>query len=145
VRSRRTIRLVLVDDQPAVRRGLRMWLALEPDIVVVGESEDGCDLRGLIDRLRPDVLVMDLGMPGPGGMTITARVHAAIPGLPIVVLSLHDDIETRTRAWLAGAAAFVSKHDAEPSLAATIRAVARCRLGVRTDRPPTPGSASGVC
>jgi DNA-binding NarL/FixJ family response regulator len=123
--GRKTIRLLLVDDQPAVRRGLRMWLDLEPDLVVVGESSDGSDLDRLIYALRPDVVLMDLEMPGPGGMTITASVHAVEPDLPVVVLSLHDDIETRARAWLAGAAAFVGKYDVATILLRTIRDVVR--------------------
>lgn len=120
-----TIRLLLVDDQPAVLRGLRMWLGLEPDLVIVGVADNGADVRGLVDALRPDVVVMDLRMPGLDGVAATAAVHALRPALPVVVLSLHDDVETRTRARLAGAAAFVAKHEAEPTLARAIREVAR--------------------
>jgi DNA-binding NarL/FixJ family response regulator len=119
---------LLVDDQPEVRRGLRMWLALEPDLIVVGESSDGTDVCPLIDQVHPDVVLMDVGMADRDGITLTAAVHAACPMLPVVVLSLHDDIETRVRALLAGATAFVSKHDAEPSLLRAIRGAASANL-----------------
>jgi DNA-binding NarL/FixJ family response regulator len=107
-----------------------MWLTLEPDLVIVGESSDGSDVGPLIDKVQPDVVLMDLGMPGPGGMIITAEVHATWPELPVVVLSMHDDTETRARAWLAGAAAFISKYEAEPNLLKTIRGVAQTRRPV---------------
>ncbi|MDT7639099.1 MAG: hypothetical protein QOC83_3387, partial [Pseudonocardiales bacterium] len=100
----------MVDDQPAVLRGLRMWLALEPDLMVVGEAASGADVGGLIESLLPDVILMDVEMPGLDGVDATAVVHALRPALPVVILSLHDDIETRARAWVAGAAAFVAKH-----------------------------------
>lgn len=123
--DRATIRLLLVDDQPAVRRGLRMWLGLEPDLEIVGESSGDVDVCPLIDAVHPDVVLMDLEMPGLGGMRITAQVHAREPDLPVVVLSLHDDARMRALASLAGAAAFVAKHDAAPSLLSTIRSCAR--------------------
>ncbi|MBO0876543.1 MAG: response regulator transcription factor [Pseudonocardia sp.] len=123
--GRGKIRLLLVDDQPAVLRGLRMRLGLEPDLLVVGEAESGAQVRGLIDSLHPDVVLMDVEMPGPGGLDAMAVVHAMHPALPVVILSFHDDIETRARAWVAGAAAFVAKHELEPVLLRTIRAVAR--------------------
>jgi HlyD family secretion protein len=126
-----TIRLLLVDDQPAIRRGLRMWLALEPDLVVVGEAEDGEQVCPLIGRLHPDVVLMDLAMPGLDGMGATALVHLLEPDLPVVMLSLHDDREVRARALTAGVAAFVSKHEMEPALVEAIRGAARRRRGCR--------------
>jgi two-component system response regulator DesR len=124
------IRLLLVDDQPVVLRGLCMWLALEPDLTVVGVADNGEDVARLVDALHPHVVVMDVEMPGLDGLAAAAVVHAVCPGLPVVMLSLHDDVETRVRAWMAGAAAFVAKHDAEPALVRTIRAVARRHWGL---------------
>jgi len=121
----RKIRLLLVDDQPAVLRGLRMWLALEPDLMVVGEAATGTDVGELINSVFPDCVLMDVEMPGLDGVDATAVVHALQPALPVVILSLHDDIETRVRAWIAGAAAFVAKHEVEPVLVRTIRDVVR--------------------
>ena len=102
-----------------------MWLALEPDLMVVGEAADGAEVGGLIDSVEPDVVLMDVEMPGVDGVDATAAVHALRPALPVVILSLHDDIETRARAWVAGAAAFVAKHEVEPVLVRTIRDVVR--------------------
>jgi DNA-binding NarL/FixJ family response regulator len=125
-----TIRLLLVDDEPAVLHGLRMWLALEPDLLVVGEAQDGALVRPLVERVRPDVVVMDLGLPGEGGIEVTNQLRTAAPGVAVVVLSVDDDIVTRIRAWLAGAAAFVSKRDADSTLVGVIRSVAgRCDGG----------------
>src|SRR5579884_4204467 len=98
------IRLLLVDDQPAVLRGLRMWLGLEPDLVVVGVAEHGAEVGPLIDALRPHVVLMDVEMPGRDGLTVAAAMRYRCPAVPVVMLSLHDDIETRARAWAAGAA-----------------------------------------
>lgn len=116
---------MLVDNQPVVCRGLRMWLALEPDLDIVGESDECADMVPLLDLARPDIVLVDLEMTRSGGMTILAALRAAKPDLPVVVLSLHDDIETRARARLAGVAAFVAKHDVASRLLATIRTVAR--------------------
>jgi DNA-binding NarL/FixJ family response regulator len=102
-----------------------MWLGLEPDLLIVGEAESGAAVGDLVDSLHPDVVVMDVEMPGLNGLDAMAVVHAVHPALPVVILSFHDDIETRARAWVAGAAAFVAKHELEPVLPSTIRAVAR--------------------
>jgi two-component system, NarL family, nitrate/nitrite response regulator NarL len=102
-----------------------MWLALAPDLMVVGEAASGAEVGGLLDSVDPDVVLMDVEMPGLDGVDATAVVHALRPGLPVVILSLHDDIETRARAWVAGAAAFVAKHEVEPVLVRTIRDVVR--------------------
>jgi len=102
-----------------------MWLALEPDLVVVGEAATGTDVGELISSVSPDCILMDVEMPGLDGVDATAVVHALQPALPVVILSLHDDIETRVRAWIAGAAAFVAKHEVEPVLVRTIRDVVK--------------------
>ena len=121
-----------------------MWLALEPDLEIVGESDEGADMVGLLDLARPDIVLVDLEMTRSGGMTILAALHAAKPDLPVVVLSLHDDAETRARAWLSGVAAFVAKHDVAPRLLATIRTVARLHkcAGHSTGGPATTRSAT---
>jgi DNA-binding NarL/FixJ family response regulator len=115
------ITVVLVDDQPAIRHGLRLRIAAESDIVVVGEAGDGAAALDLVTALAPDVVIMDVSMPGIDGIDATSRLRAMAPGSTIVILSLHDDAVTRARAATAGAAAFVSKHEADALLLDTIR------------------------
>jgi DNA-binding NarL/FixJ family response regulator len=124
-----TISIVLVDDQATVRRGLRMRLALEPDVEVVGEAESGEVALELVRALSPDVVLMDVKMPGMDGIAATAALRATDPHVAVVILSLYDDLWTQTRAREAGAAAFVAKHRAMTALLATIRRVASTTEG----------------
>jgi len=117
----RMIRLLLVDDQLAVRRGLNMRLLLEPDIHVVGEASTGAEALALAGQLQPDVVLMDVEMPGMDGITATAALRAAAPQCAVVILSIHDDVSTRTRAQRAGAVAFVVKRGTTEALLAAIR------------------------
>lgn len=119
----RSIRLLLVDDQPAVRRGLRMRFALEPDLEVVGEAGGVAEAISLARALHPDVVLMDVEMPGMDGIAATGALRATTPHVAVVILSLYDDARTRARAREAGAAAFVAKHQAKTVLLATIRRV----------------------
>ena len=115
------IRLLLVDDQPQVRRGLIMRLALEPDVEVVGEAGDAESALDLAGKLHPDVIIMDVELPGMDGIDATRSLRNALPMTAIVMLSLHDDNETVARAKAAGAAHFVAKHRMEGPLLAAIR------------------------
>lgn len=115
------IRLLLVDDQPQVRRGLAMRLALEADILVVGECGDAESAIALAGALQPDVIVMDVELPGMDGIDATRSLRLAAPRTAIIMLSLHDDCATVARATAAGAAAFVAKHCIEGPLLAAIR------------------------
>ena len=118
------IRLLLVDDQPAVRRGLRMRLALEPDILIAGEAEDGAAALALMPELRPDIVLMDAQMPRMDGIIATVALRAAYPNAAVVILSLHDDQATRKQAAAAGAAAFLSKQASDTTLVAVLRGAA---------------------
>jgi DNA-binding NarL/FixJ family response regulator len=120
----RVIRLLLVDDQPQVRRGLMMRLALEPDVEIVGEAGDAESALEMAGRLQPDVVVMDVELPGMDGIDATRNLRSRLPRTAIVMLSLHDDIDTIARATAAGAAAFIAKHRMEGPLLAAIRAAA---------------------
>jgi CheY-like chemotaxis protein len=120
----RPIRVLLVDDQDSVRCGLRMRLTLEDDVVVAGEAADGEAAVAEAERLRPDVVLMDVEMPGSGGIAACRRITEALPGTPVIMLSLYDDTPTRQLAHLAGAQAFIAKHEIDRVLLAAIRAAA---------------------
>lgn len=119
--GKKTIKVLLVDDQPAVRRGLRMRLELEPDVTIVGEAGDGAGAISLVGSLRPDVVLMDVRMPGMDGIEATAALRAVARESAVVILSLYDDAKTRARAREAGATAFVAKHHMEEELLAVVR------------------------
>ena len=118
------ITLLLVDDQSIVRQGLRRRLLLEPDIAVVGEASSGEQAIELVESLAPDIVLMDVEMPGMDGITATATMRDSGSQNAIIMMSIHDDAHTRTRAQAAGAAAFVEKRGAVEALLATIRQVA---------------------
>src|SRR5215218_332412 len=118
----RKIMVLLVDDQPATRRGLRFRLALESDITVVGEAGDGQSAVDLAGTLTPDVVVMDVTMPGLDGIAAIRALRAAVPNSAVVILTLHDDTATRNRALEAGAVAFVAKHEPPSQLVNAIHA-----------------------
>jgi DNA-binding NarL/FixJ family response regulator len=118
------ITVLLVDDHATVRRALRMCLALEPDIAVLGEAGDGEAALTVVAACELDVVLMDVAMPGMGGICATAALRASTPRSAVVVLSLDDSAVTRTRVAAAGAAAFVAKHEPPEALIDTIRRVA---------------------
>jgi DNA-binding NarL/FixJ family response regulator len=123
------ITILLVDDQSIVRQGLRMKLALEPDVFVVGETASGEEALALATHLQPDVVLMDIELPLMDGIVTTAKLRAVAPGCAVVILSLYDDAKTRALAQAAGAAAFVGKQEPGETLLATIRRAARSTQG----------------
>lgn len=127
----KAIRLLLVDDEPAIRRGLRMRLALESDVEVVGEAGDGVSALDLVQRLAPQVVLMDVEMPGLDGIAATTELRSRPTGPAVVMLSMHDDAATVARALAAGAAAFVAKHSIDAGLLTAIRQAAHGEEGVR--------------
>ena len=117
------IRLLLVDDQKNVRRGLRMRLELEPDVEVVGEADNGKLALDQVALLSPDIVLMDIEMPCMDGIAATQTLHNTESPCSVVMLSLYDDAVTKERCHRAGAKAFVAKHHMEQSLMTTIRGV----------------------
>jgi two-component system, NarL family, response regulator NreC len=115
------IKVLLVDDQPTVLQGLRMRLGLEPDLVVVGEAEDGQAAIDLVSARSPDVIVLDLEMPGMDGIATAQALHAIAPEGKLIILSIHSDAAARKRALAAGAVAFVEKNAGIEPLLAAIR------------------------
>ncbi len=120
------IRILLVDDQQCVRQGLMMRLALEADLQVVGEASDGAQALELIPLLHPDVVLMDVEMPGMDGIAATVALREQALQSAVVMLSLHDDDALRARALSAGAVAFAPKHISCNRVIEIIRTVAVC-------------------
>ncbi|RZQ60053.1 response regulator [Amycolatopsis suaedae] len=115
------IRVLLVDDQDLVRAGLRMLCESADDILVVAEAANGHEAVREVDRHVPDVVLMDLRMPGLDGIGATERILSTRPGTRIVVLTTFDDDDHLYPALSAGACGFLSKDTAPPDLLAAIR------------------------
>ncbi|GEM_PF-2981081 len=118
----KTIRIVLVDDAKSVRRALRHILGAEPDFVVIGEAADGESAMALAAALRPDIIVMDFGLPGINGREAARRIHAAGDAGSIVMLTAFGADETRAAADTS-IALFLEKGDNLDDLAERIRSV----------------------
>ncbi|PWT75501.1 MAG: hypothetical protein C5B60_05215 [Chloroflexi bacterium] len=118
------IRLLLVDDQLAVRHSLRMRLGLEPDLQVVGEAGSGREALSLVQHLAPDVVLMDVAMPDLDGIAATEALRTRSPRSAVVILSIADDAQTQALARAAGAVAFVAKSGAMETLLSAIRLAA---------------------
>lgn len=119
-----SIRVLLADDQPLFRTGFRMILEDEDGITVVGEAADGEEAIGLTNQLEPDVVLMDVRMPGTDGMEATRRIVAQHPSARVLVLTTYDLDEYAFTALRYGASGFLLK-DAQPAeLASAVRAVA---------------------
>ena len=116
------LRLLAEDRQPAIRRGLKMSLGLEEALEVVSEAGAADGAFPLARALRPDVILLDIEMPG--GIALTEALRAAAPHSAVVVLTLRDDAATWEQARAAGAMAFVAKHRTEGIFLASIRGVA---------------------
>jgi DNA-binding NarL/FixJ family response regulator len=102
-------RIMLVDDHPMTREGLAANLRREPDLEVCGEFGTPAEAITALPRLRPDLLVTDLTMPGRGGFEFLKDVHAIQPDLPVLVLSMHDELLYAERALRAGARGYLMK------------------------------------
>jgi DNA-binding NarL/FixJ family response regulator len=118
-----TIRILLVDDQELVRYGFRLMLQLAPGLLVVGEAGDGAEAIEAVEQLSPDVVLMDVRMPGIGGIEATASITSRRPETRVLVLTTYDLDEYAFAALSAGASGFLLKDTRPDSLIAAIHAV----------------------
>ena len=139
------IRILLVDDHAVLRSGLRLLLEREEGLEPVGEAGTAEDAIRALPRLRPDVVVIDIEMPGMGGLEGAARIRERSPGARILFLSMHDQARDVRRAFDAGADGYLLKSAADEDLVRAVRAVAggeryvHPSLGAVLAAPPTEG------
>ena len=130
-RSERTIRVALIDDHTIVRAGLKALLRGASDIVVVGEADSGSEAVALVARTRPDVVVMDLDMPGGDGATATRALAREAPGVRVLILTMHSEQERLLPLLDDGARGYLMKDAADRELLDAIRVVASGDVYVR--------------
>jgi two-component system, NarL family, response regulator NreC len=141
---RETIRVVITDDHRLVRSGLRLLLSEEEDIEVVAEAGDAAAALRLVEELEPDVVLLDLSMPGRSGLEAIPDLLAASPQTHVVVLTMQSDPAFAARAMAAGAAAFVLKECADSELKTAIRASLAGRTYVTPRLAPAMDAAATV-
>jgi DNA-binding NarL/FixJ family response regulator len=107
------IRVLVADDHAVVREGIRTVLAARPEFAVVGEAVDGAEALVLSEQHQPDVVVLDITMPGESGLQVTARLRQRLPSTRVLILSMHDRTEYVLEAVRAGASGYLLK-DASP-------------------------------
>jgi two-component system response regulator NreC len=120
----RKIRILLADDHKLMRSGLRVLLEQQADLTVVGEASDGREAVVLVGSQRPDVLVMDIGMPSLNGIEAAGQITQSHPETAIVMLSMHSDESYVLRALKAGAKGYLLKDSAEADLIRAVHSVA---------------------
>lgn len=117
------IRILLVDDHTMFRAGLRVLLSLYADFDIVGEAGDGQEALDAVRELAPDVVLMDIAMPGLGGLVATRRIHEEHPKTKVILLTQHENREYVAPALKAGASGYVLKRAADEELVRAVRAV----------------------
>lgn len=118
------LRVVVADDHPVYREGLAMVLGSLPGVVVVGEAADGHEAVRIAEEQRPDVVLMDLSMPGLGGVEATRSIVADLPGVAVLVLSMHEGADSVVAALRAGARGYLVKGATKDEIARAMREVA---------------------
>lgn len=116
-------RILLVDDHAVVRGGLRMLLAADPDLDIVGEAENGIQGIQMAGELQPDVVLMDISMPDMNGIEATRRIKAQYPNIAVLALTMHEDDQYFFEMLAAGASGYVPKRAAPNDLISAIQAV----------------------
>ena len=118
------IRVVIADDHPMFREGLRAALHAVPEVDVVGDAPNGDDLLVLVDQTAPDVVLTDLTMPGLDGIAVAQRIRERHPEVKVVMLTMHDDDTAVMRALQAGARGYLLKDADREDIVLAVRAVA---------------------
>jgi two-component system invasion response regulator UvrY len=131
--TRTPLRIILVDDHAVVRAGFRRLLEQQADIQVVAEADDGDRAYALVVEHEPDVVVMDLSMPGVSGLETIRRIASRQPMARILVFSMHEDASLAERAIQLGARGYVTKSSAPETLATAVAEIAAGKLYLSSD------------
>jgi two-component system response regulator NreC len=121
----RKIKILIADDHGVVRRGLKLQLEQHEDFEVVGEASDGREAVTMLDKLAPDIIIMDIAMPNLNGIQAAAQIVRKNPQVGIIVLSMHSDETYLARTLAAGAKGYLLKDNAEVDLERAVRVVAQ--------------------
>lgn len=116
-------RIVIVDDHPILRQGLTQLIQSEPGLQVVGEAEDAAGAMVVLDRLKPDLVLVDISLPGRSGIDLLQDLRVVYPNLPVLVLSMHDESLYAERVLRAGARGYIMKDEGGGHLVAAVRKV----------------------
>ena len=118
-------RVLIVDDHPVVRQGIRLMIEAEPDLTICGEAQTEQQARKLVRELKPDALVVDLSLTEGDGFNVVRDVHAHFPDICILVLSMHDEAIYAERLLAEGASGYIMKQAATDQLITALRTVLR--------------------
>ncbi|MCJ7442563.1 MAG: response regulator transcription factor [Thermoanaerobaculaceae bacterium] len=124
------LRVLIADDHGVLRAGLRALLKTEEGLQVVDEAADGETALRLASRLRPDIVLLDLSMPGPGGIEVTRKLKEMLPATRVLILTVHEDETLLREALNAGASGYIIKRAVESELISAIHAVSRGEIYV---------------
>ena len=123
VQTVRSVRILLVDDHPVVREGLAEMLRRRPGFSVCGEAEDRAQALNAVESCKPDLAILDLTLKGEPGIELVKDIHARHPELPVLVLSIHDELVHARRVIRAGAAGYINKQEAPAKILAAVERV----------------------
>lgn len=119
------IRIMIAEDHKTVRSGMKLLIESEPDMSIAGEAEDGSEAVEIAEKVRPDVLVMDISMPNLNGLEATRKIKKIMPAVKVVILTRHTDAAFLQELLQAGVSAYVLKQSESEELLKAIRAAAR--------------------
>lgn len=146
------IRILIADDHGVLRAGLRALLDAEPDLQVAGEATNGPETLRLAGELRPDVILLDVSMPGVGGIEVARQLGETWPGARVLILTVHEDKQLLQKAIQAGALGYITKRAIKSELINAIHAVWRGDMYIHPtmtrallkDTPPTPSTGDDL-
>ena len=128
------VRILVVDDHPIVRHGLRTLLGGRPEWEIIDEGEDGIEAVEKADRLKPDVVVLDVSMPRMDGLEACRRIRKSVPKSEVLIVTQHDSPQMMREALGAGARGYIVKSDAARDLLAALEAVSQHRPFIAQNR-----------